>query len=37
MFEGPLTTPSGKRPNIRSVWLQSSPGSAASLVTAYPI
>lgn len=35
-FEGPLVTPSGKTPTVRSVWRQPHTGGPASFVTAYP-
>ena len=36
VIEGTLHTPSGKRPNVRSVWLKE-PDEPPRLVTAYPI
>ncbi len=38
VIEGPLWTPSGKRPLVRTVWLvETGEGDAPRFVTAYPI
>lgn len=35
-FEGPMNTPCGKTPTVRSVWMEYQLGGPANLVTAYP-
>jgi len=35
--EGPIETPSGVRPNIRTVWIIEEGVSEPRLITAYPI
>jgi len=37
VVEGPLETPSGRRPNLRSVWLVEKRKVAPRFVTAYPL
>lgn len=36
VIEGPIETPSGRRPNIRSVWLIETGELAPRLISAYP-
>jgi hypothetical protein len=36
VIEGPIDTPSGRRPNIRAVWLIEAAGLAPRFITAYP-
>jgi len=37
LVEGPLETPSGRRPRIRSVWLVETGELAPRFITAYPL
>lgn len=37
VFDGPMETPSGTRPDVRPVWMQPYSGDTANLVTAYPL
>ena len=37
LVEGPLQTPSGRTPRIRSVWLMESGELAPRFITAYPL
>ncbi len=37
VVEGPLDTPSGRRPLLRSVWLVETGNIAPRLITAYPL
>ena len=37
LVEGPIETPSGRRPNIRSVWLIETGDLAPRLISAYPL
>ncbi len=37
VVEGPLETPSGRRPNLRSVWLIETGRVAPRFITAYPL
>lgn len=36
VFEGPMRSPGGLMPRVRSVWMSSSDGTSARLLTAYP-
>jgi hypothetical protein len=35
--EGPIETPSGVGPNIRTIWIIEDGGSEPRLITAYPV
>jgi hypothetical protein len=37
VVEGPLRTPTGRRPDVRSVWEVREHGAAPRLITAYPV
>jgi hypothetical protein len=37
VVEGPLETPNGRRPEVRTVWFLESESDAPRLVTAYPL
>ena len=37
LVEGPLETPSGRKPRVRSVWLVETGGLAPRFITAYPL
>jgi hypothetical protein len=37
LIEGPLETPSGRRPRVRAVWLQETGALAARFISAYPL
>jgi|SRR5580658_9360276 hypothetical protein len=37
LIEGRMTTPSGRRPRVRTVWLLESGGLAPRFITAYPL
>jgi len=37
LVEGPLETPSGRRPRIRTVWLEETAALAPRFISAYPL
>ena len=37
IVDGELTTPDGRRPNVRTVWLIEAGATTARLITAYPL